>query len=80
MWPSPSCGSPPNWRGASWKLSTSTLTTTAWLVWRAPLRGEITLTLGSPGTAAALASACLAVLAAAQRQDGQRQRWPRPRR
>ena len=31
MLPSPSCGSPPKWRGASWKFSTSTLTTTAWL-------------------------------------------------
>ena len=39
MLPSPSCGSPPKWRGASWKFSTSTLTTTAWLVWRGAVAG-----------------------------------------
>ena len=49
MLPSPSCGSPPKCRGASWKFSTSTLTTTARPRWTAPLRGETKATVGSPG-------------------------------
>ena len=45
MLPSPSRGSPPKWRGASWKFSISALTTTAVPRWTAPLRGEMNSTV-----------------------------------
>ena len=80
MFPSPSWGSPPKRRGASVKFWTRALTTTARLVWRAPLRGETISTLGSPGSGSAWAAgpappppakATTDATAAAAREDGE---------
>ena len=52
----------PKCRGASWKFSRSTLTTTAWFVCTSPLRGETIETSGSPGVASTAAWALVASL------------------